>query len=168
MNAPVILRAQRGATLIVGLIMLVLITLMVTAAFMISTGNLRAVGNMQFRNEAIAAANAATEEVLNSLLTGGSTVAPPGSPNMPVDINNDDVTDYFVTIAAPTCVRASVAAPGFSSSLSLGKVMSTQSFWNTIWDIQADVDDAVTGARVRVRQGVRVLLTQSQKNSVCP
>lgn len=168
MNAPVILRAQRGATLIVGLIMLVLLTLVVTSAFMLSTSNLKAVGNMQFRNEAIAAANAATEEVLNSLLTGGSTVVPPGHPNMPVDMNNDDVPDYFVTIAVPTCVRASVAAPGFSSSLSLGNVMSTQSFWNTIWDIQADVDDTATGARIRVRQGVRVLLTLNQKNSVCP
>ena len=167
MNPPVTLRAQHGATLIVGLIMLVLITLVVTAAFTISGGNLRAVGNMQFRNEAIAAANAATEEVLNSLLTGGSTVAPP-SQTIPVDINKDGKNDYSVTIATPTCVRASVAAPGYSSSLSLGKVMSTQSFWNTIWDIRADVDDSVTGAKVRVRQGVRVLLTQSQKSSVCP
>ncbi len=164
MNAHVTLRAQRGATLIVGLIMLVLITLMVTAAFMISSGNLRAVGNMQFRNEAIAAANAATEEVLNSLLTGGSTVAPPGQ-IIPVNIGT---SEYTVTIAAPTCVRASKAAPGYSSSLSLGKTMSTSSFWNTIWDIQADVNDAVTGASVRVRQGVRVLLSDPQKISVCP
>lgn len=167
MNAPVTLRAQRGATLIVGLIMLVLITLVVTAAFMISSGNLRAVGNMQFRNEAVAAANAATEEVLTSLLTGGSMVAPP-SQSISVDINNDGNDEYNVTIAKPTCVRASKAAPGFSSSLSLGKAMSTSSFWNTIWDIQADVDDIVTGARVRVRQGVRVLLSESQKASVCP
>ena len=168
MNAPVTLRAQRGATLIVGLIMLVLITLMVTAAFMISTGNLKAVGNMQFRNEAIAAANAATEEVLNSLLTGGSMVAPSGQ-TIPVDINNDGITDYSVVIAPPTCVRASVAAPGYSSSLSLGNIMTTQSFWNTIWDVQADVNDTTnTGATVRVRQGVRVLLLQSQKTAVCP
>jgi hypothetical protein len=167
MNAPITLRAQRGATLVVGLIMLVLITLLVTAAFMISNGNLRAVGNMQFRNEAIAAANAATEEVLNSLLTKGSTVAPPQQ-DIPVDIDNNGSTDYMVHISPPTCVRASVAAPGYSSSLSLGNIMTTQSFWNTIWDIQDDVSDAVTGATVRVRQGVRVLLTHSQKDAVCP
>jgi len=111
MNAPITLRAQRGATLIVGLIMLVLITLMVTAAFMISTGNLKAVGNMQFRNEAIAAANAASEEVLNSLLTGGSTVAPPPQ-DLNVDLHNGTPM-YAVHIYQPTCVRASVAAPGF-------------------------------------------------------
>lgn len=167
MIVPVSVGAQRGATLVVGLIMLVLITLVVTSAFLLSTGNLRSVGNMQFRNEAVAAANAATEEVLNSLLTGGSTVAPPEQ-LISVDIDNDGKTDYDVTIAAPVCVRASKAAPGYSSSLSLGKTMSTTSFWNTVWDIQADVDDAATGASVRVRQGVRVLLSQSQKASVCP
>jgi Tfp pilus assembly protein PilX len=167
MNAPATLRAQRGATLVVGLIMLVLITLVVTSAFMLSTGNLRAVGNMQFRNEAIAAANAATEEVLNSLLTGGSTAQPPGQV-IQVDINNDGEFDYDVTIQPPVCVRASKAAPGYSSSLALGKTMSTSSFWNTVWDIQADVDDGATSASVTVRQGVRVLLSESQKASVCP
>lgn len=167
MIVPVSVGAQRGATLVVGLIMLVLITLVVTSAFLLSTGNLRSVGNMQFRNEAVAAANAATEEVLNSLLTGGSTVAPPEQV-IQVDINNDGKTDYTVTIAAPVCVRASKAAPGYSSSLSLGKTMSTTSFWNTVWDIQADVNDGATSARVTVRQGVRVLLSESQKASVCP
>lgn len=168
MNAPISMRAQRGATLIVGLIMLVLLTLVVTAAFTLSTGNLRAVGNMQFRNEAIAAANTAAEDVLSSLLTGGSTVQPPAQPHIGVDINGDSVADYFVDVAAPTCIRATVAAAAASSSLSLGAAMSTSAFWNTIWDIDATVNDAATGASIRVRQGVRVLLTQGQKDSVCP
>ena len=50
---------QQGAALIVGLIMLLLLTLMVTAAFTLSGVNLKAVGNMQSRAEATAAANAA-------------------------------------------------------------------------------------------------------------
>lgn len=163
MNAPTSMRAQRGATLIVGLIMLVLLTLVVTAAFMISTGNLRAVGNMQFRNEATAAANDAIELVLGSPFTDA-----PAAQQISVDIDNNGTPDYLVNIATPTCVRASIASPGAASSLSLGSGMSTASFWNTVWDIQADVNDAVTGASVRVRQGVRVLLSQSQKNLVCP
>ena len=167
MNAPATLRAQRGATLVVGLIMLVLITLVVTAAFMLSTGNLRAVGNMQFRNEAIAAADSATEEALTSLLIGGSTVAPPAQ-DIGVDINHDGSIDYNVHISPPNCIRASVAAPGYSSSLSLGQVMTTQAFWNTIWDMKADVNDTQTGANVTIRKGVRVLLTDSQKKAVCP
>lgn len=163
MMNPVFFRAQRGATLIVGLIMLVLLTLVVTSAFMLSTGNLKAVGNMQFRNEAAAAANKAIEQVLGS----DFTKAPAGE-EIIVDIDNDPVTpNYKVDVATPTCIRASVAAAAAKSSLKL-PAMSTQSYWNTVWDIDATVSDAVSGASIRIRQGVRVLLTQSQKDSVCP
>jgi len=166
MIAPVTRRAQRGATLIVGLIMLVLLTLVATAAFMLSTGNLKAVGNMQFRDEAIAAANAATEEVLSSLLTGGSMVAPPEQ-HIGVDINNDGTNEYMVDFTAPVCVRASVASDGSPSSLALAASMTSASLWNSVWNIDATVNDTVTGASVRVEQGVRVLLTDSQKKAVC-
>ena len=165
MITPVTLRAQRGATLIVGLIMLVLLTLVVTSAFMLSTGNLRAVGNMQFRNEAIAAANMAIEQVLGSPFTNNPAAA---AEPINVDMDNDGEIDYVVSIAEPVCIRATVASPSAPSSLSLGAAMSTASSWNTIWDVVADVNDATTGAAVQIRQGVRVLLTQSQKNAVCP
>lgn len=155
-------RAQRGATLIVGLIMLVLLTLVVTSAFVLSTGNLKAVGNMQFRNEAIAAANKAVEQVLGSPFTNA-----PVAEDINVDIDNDGTVDYVVKVAKPECIRATVAAPGAASSLALTMAMSTASHWNTVWDVVADVNDTVSGASVRVRQGVRVLLTQSQKNAVC-
>ena len=164
MMTPVSLRAQRGATLVVGLIMLVLLTLVVTSAFMLSTGNLRAVGNMQFRNEAIAAANKAIEQVLGSPFTNDPAAA---AESIDVDIDNDGNTDYVVDIAEPECIRATVASPNAPSSLSLPG-MSSASSWNTVWDVVADVDDAVSGAQIRIRQGVRVLLTQSQKDAVCP
>lgn len=164
MIKPVSRRAQRGATLVVGLIMLVLITLMVTTAFMLSTGNLKAVGNMQFRGEAIAAANHAIEQVLASPFTNDPAAA---AQEIEVDIDNDDKVDYTVVIAAPACVRATIAAPSASSSITLGAAMSTSSFWNTVWDIDASVDDTVTGASVRIRQGVRVLLSRAQKEAVC-
>jgi hypothetical protein len=48
--------------------------------------------------------------------------------------------------------------------------MSVASTWNTVWDIDANVnaDDNVGGAAVRVRSGVRVLLTEVEKDVVCP
>lgn len=165
MIVPVPPRAQRGATLIVGLIMLVLLTLVVTSAFMLSTGNLRAVGNMQFRNEAIAAANKAIEQVMGSPFTNDPAAA---AESINVDIDNDGGTDYVVNIAEPECIRATVASPSAPSSLSLGAGMSSASSWNTIWDVVAEVNDTVSGASVQIRQGVRVLLTQSQKSAVCP
>lgn len=162
MIAPVSMRAQRGATLVVGLIMLVLLTLLVTSAFMLSTGNLKAVGNMQFRNEAIAAANKRIEEVLST----DFTAVPPANP-VNVDIDGDGAGDYEVTVEPPTCVRASVALLSVESSMKLPS-MTTATHWNTVWEIDAAVNDALTGASTRVRQGVRVLLTTSQKNSLCP
>ena len=153
--------SQRGITLFIGLIMLVLITLMVTSAFTLSTSNLKSVGNMQAKDEAIAAANQAIEDLLSSSFTDA-----PGAVNTDVDINNDGVPDYAVTIATPTCIRASVEATAVKSSGSLPS-MSTVNSYNTIWDIEATVDDAKTGAKTIVRSGTRVLLTQAQKDLVC-
>lgn len=55
---------QQGATLVVGLIMLVMTTLLTVSAFTLSGNNLKAVGNMQYKNEAIAAANMAIEQTI--------------------------------------------------------------------------------------------------------
>ncbi|MBK7031669.1 MAG: pilus assembly PilX N-terminal domain-containing protein [Bacteroidales bacterium] len=65
MRNQYIISRQSGATLVVGLIMLVAITLLMISAFSLSGGNLKAVSNMQFRNEAIAAANMGIEQTIN-------------------------------------------------------------------------------------------------------
>ena len=102
---------QRGAAMVVGLIMLMLITLTVIGAFALSQGNLKAVGNIQVRNEAVAAANRAIEEVVTSLLPASAPLTTPVATESNVDINNDGKVDYIVQIAAPTCVRVAKAAP---------------------------------------------------------
>lgn len=168
-------RAQRGATLVVGLIMLVLVTLMVTSAFMMSTGNLKAVGNMQFRNEAVAAANRAIEMVLSSPFTDAPTAE-----MIEVDIDGDGNPDYEAWIGnaagapvfdpllrQPTCVQATKADPAYSSSTSLPPNFSSDAFWNTVWDIDVGVRDPVSGASIRVRQGIRKLLGKAEKDIHC-
>ena len=166
MSRPLPSHAQRGATLVVGLIMLVLITLMVTTAFTLSSTNLKSVGNMQLRNEAVAAGNMAIEKVLGSPFT-----AAPSAEEILVDINNDGINDYSVSIATPICVGASVAAPPVLSSVTL-PTMSTSYTWNTVWDIDAAVtptsdNPGASGTSVHVRSGVRVLLSQADKDAVC-
>ncbi len=155
-------RSQRGATLIIGLIMLVLLTLIVVNAFTLSSTNLKAVGNMQTHDEGIAAANQAIEQVIGSPFTDA-----PVAQSLNVDINKDGTTDYVVVIAAPTCVRAVVAASADPSDVELDPSMSSGSTWNTEWDIDSTVTDAASGASVHVRQGVRVLLSDTQKTTVC-
>lgn len=154
-------RTQRGATLVVGLIMLLLITLMVSSAFTLSGTNLKAVGNMQFRDEAIAAANMGIEQVMSSAFTSAPTAE-----SIAVDINDDGTTDYLVAIAQPLCLRESVAGASAPSSASLAGLSS--STWNTVWSLDSTVTDSVSGTAVHVRSGVRVLLSDAQKNTVCP
>ena len=92
---------QRGATLVIGMIMLVLVTLFVLAAINMSTLNLRIMGNEQSRNESIAAAQQAIEQVASTDFTTN-----PVAVTVPVDINGDGTTDYSVAVAAPTCLNS--------------------------------------------------------------
>ena len=160
-------RRQQGVTLIVGLIMLILITLMVTTAFTLNTSNLKSVGNMQIRNEAVAAANKAIEQVLSSPFTDA-----PVAESIVVDLNNDAATDYTVDFAAPTCISATViagsSAPPSSISLGSGFAVGTGNFYQTVWDLDALVTDDASGAEVHVHQGVRVLLNEAEYTAVCP
>lgn len=153
---------QRGATLIIGLIMITLTTLIVVNAFTLSSSNLKSVGNMQVRDEGIAAANQAIEQVISSPFTDA-----PVAQSLDVDINKDGSTDYVVVIAKPNCIRAVVAASANPSDVELGSSMSSGSTWNTEWTIDSNVTDAASGASVHVRQGVRVLLSDTQKTAVC-
>jgi len=156
---------QRGAVLVIGMIMLVLITLMLVTALNLGTTNFRAMTNMQFRSEAIAAANKAIEQVISSPFA-----AAPAAETINVDLNNDATDDYIVQINVPQCIYAAQAFGADPSSLSLPAAMSAASTWNTVWDLDASVASAdnAGGAAVRVHSGVRVLLSEVEKDAVCP
>jgi len=159
---PITRTRQRGMTLVISLIMLTLVTLMVVAAMFLSTSNIRAVGNMQFRDEAVAAANVAIEERLSSNFD-----VVPATTTTTVDINDDGAPDLSVAVT-PICLSATIDSTAPPSSVSLPPAMSLSPTWNTVWDIEALATDAATGAAVRVHSGVRVLLQDSEKNTSCP
>lgn len=161
MNKTVSVRKQRGATLAIALIMLMMLTLMISGTTSLTTSNSVAVNNMQVREEAIASANAVLEQIIGSDFT-----AAPAAQDLTIDINNDSVTDYTVAIAEPVCMRATQASTTSLSSASLS-AMSSQGSWNTMWELTATVNDVVTGASARVRAGVRVMLSEVEKNAVC-
>lgn len=155
---------QGGAALVIGLIMLALITVMLIAALNMSTTNFRAVSNMQFRDEAIAAANKAIEQVI----TNNDFTGTPMEDEILVDLDDDGTDDYDVELQPPVCVSATQANESVFSDESLGPVMSVSSNWNTVWELDANVTDlAGTGATARVHAGVRALLTSTQKAAVC-
>ena len=173
MSAPFTSHNERGATLVVSLIMLTLITVMVTSAFTLSATDLQSVGNRQLRGEAVAAANKAIEQIVSSPFTDA-----PKAESIDVDINNDGKIDYRVNFAAPRCVSATEIAgsslPPSSVALGSSFAISTSSYYQTIWDIDATVLDdgtlvgtAASGTSVQVHQGVRKLLTKAQFDAVC-
>lgn len=164
-------RRQRGAALVVGMIVLVLITVMVVSAFSLSSTNVQSVTNMQLRDEAVAAANRAIELVMSSAFTTA-----PAAQTVDVDIDNDGTMDFHVDFEKPACVSATRIAgasiPPSSMFLGTAFASSTSDAYQTVWDLKADVSafDAGTvahGTSVHVHQGVRVLLTEVQYNAVC-
>lgn len=157
-------RRQRGViTIFIAMIMLILITLLVVTAFSLSTTNLRAVGNVQARDEAISAAQLVIEQII---VEDASLPAFQTARVQQVDINDDGTNDYTVNVPAPVCVRATRVNTLTSSSVTLPG-FSAGDAWNTVWEINAIATEATTGASVSVIHAVRVLLTEVEKNAVC-
>lgn len=90
-------RAERGATLLVSMIFLVILSLLVVSAVKVSTLNTKMVGNMQSEKEADAAAMEAIEGVISTDFT-----QLPANRTITVDVGVKD-SGYVVTLPAPTC-----------------------------------------------------------------
>ena len=171
-------RSQVGVTLLVTLIMLILITLMVTTAFTLSNSNLKSVGNMQFRNEALAAANVAIEQQISSADSFTNPVAKP----------NISIGSYKVNVAKPVCLYVSdvveKTTADANATLKLDSASSSDirtgtgtgtgtgttttaapvvngAYLNTYWDIAATVNDGISGALVTAHQGIKITLPSS-------
>lgn len=182
---------QRGMTLIVALIMLVLMTLFATTSFNIGKSSLQVVGNMQQRTQALAAAQTTLEEVISQTdfadTPANALTAPCGAVanTRCVDVNGDGVNDITVAlIPAPTCMSSQIIK---SSSLDLTKPADlgcskgvSQSFGvvgsasddslcaNTTWEITAVATDNVTGAKATLVQGVTLRVSSANIATSCP
>ena len=90
---------QRGATLLVGLVMLVFMTLIAATSFNLGKSNLQLVGNEQHRIEASTSAKAALEEVLSRAYFSETPSTPFGTTNIKTfDVNGDGAADVTVTV----------------------------------------------------------------------
>lgn len=151
-------RQQRGSTLLVGMIMLVLLTLIAVSAIESTTSSLQIVGNAQFREEATAAGQQAIENVISS--TAFTTSAPA---DQNIDVNNDGAADYKVTFSpAPSCIKYNVVDTSTETGLPKDCYGSmTGLCYRTYWDVTAIVSDAnagTTGATVTLHQGIKLLV----------
>jgi len=130
--------AQRGATLIVSLIMLVVLTLFAVSAINLSNTNLKIVGNMRAQKMMEMAAQDAIEQMLSSPTFYGLTAA----------AQNFTVSGFNVAVDAPRCLL-SVPATGYSATSGISPD-------DNHWELVARVTDNLTGAAIALHQGVRV------------
>lgn len=137
-------RQQRGVSLVLSLVMLVVITLLVVSAVRMSNTNLKSVGNMQVKNEAMAVAQQAIENQVMSSVSNFYT---------PVD-QAISINGYTGTISAPVCLKM-VPVSGYSVEFAASAPK------DTYWDIRAIVTDTRTGASVTVHQGVKMRMDSS-------
>jgi type II secretory pathway pseudopilin PulG len=100
------MRRQRGATLIIALIMLVLLTLFAVSSFNTAQTNVKVVGNMQQKAEALNAAQQAIETVISTpqfIANPANAVPTPcGTANtLCTDVTGDGVADFTATLIGP-------------------------------------------------------------------
>ena len=150
---------QRGATLIVSLIMLVVLTLLVISGIRSNNVNTRIAGNMQVQEEAAGSAQQAIESVLSN---SNFTLSPPAT---------QTVGSYTITFAAPTCQSATAVQKGNSGlpadGSCLGNTGASYCYWTT-WDISASAVDTKTGVTTNIHQGISLLAGKNAVLTYCP
>jgi Tfp pilus assembly protein PilX len=169
-------RNQRGSTLIVGLIMLVLMTLIALSAITMSTGNLKIVGNMQYQQEATNAAQAA----INQVFSQTSYFTAPTTMPTSIDVTINGAT-YSVSLAQP-CLQASsvIAVRDLANDTDPADVVCTGSWVQenpgigyeqagnagsscsrVVWQLKATVNDTSTNAHVELVEGASMKMLRA-------
>ena len=130
---------QHGATLIVALVMLVLLTMLAVSSINLSTTNLKIVGNMQAQKYMDAAAQDAIEQAMST----SDTFTAPSSTTVSTVMGN-------VFVSQAVCLGGQTAK-GYSA------VVSNIIPQDNTWELIATTDpDPVTGATATIHQGVQM------------
>lgn len=181
-------RPQRGASLVISMIMLLLLSLMAANAFKSTSNSLRIVGNTQWRQESQAAAQKAIEQTISSAAFASDPEAVAATP-VPVDINGDGTSDYTVSLdPQPNCYRtrtiktielnpdlpADLACVQSSNLANTGLdtddavALSGNSMCATTeWDIAATVNDPASNTNIAVHQGVTIRVPEAEVDNLC-
>ena len=133
-NRPPLAR-QRGATLVITLVMLVLLTLFAVSAVTLSASTSKVVGNMQAKKTTDAIAQRVVDQVISEGLFGDKRLVP--------------VTPSW-TPAGMTIQVTERHCKGFTPTL-----LDPQTGTST-WEFDVCIRDSFTGAKSFIRQGVAV------------
>ena len=179
---------QRGNTLLIVLILLVVFSLFAVSAFNSSNTNLKVIGNMQARTEGASAAQLAIEQTIRTL---EFTINPANIAATPinVDIDRNGTTDYtvqrtpapkcFRTLAVKAgdldpanaadiaCMQSGVAQSSGIDSAAAAATSGNSMCANSEWNIRAEATDARTGIKVAADQGVAIRLLDTDAANNC-
>lgn len=181
---------QRGATMIVALIMLLLMTLVAVAALNMGKSSLQITGNLQGRNQELVTAIAVNEQVISSTQFFNSpqatlNVGGAWTNTETVDVYGDGKTVLNVNVTpAPKCI---VAQPILLNSLvltnsddlacSLGEQQNfgvagagsgSSLCANSTWEVATQATDPVITGAASVVQGVSVRIPIAAEATSCP
>lgn len=155
---------QRGATLIVVLVMLVVLTLLAVAGMRMSTSSLQIVGNMQARRYVDNIAQQAIEDVMTN-------IAPFNSKASPVSLRIGGVTTAVnstpAPLAAPTPGTGTLVAAGIRVVLSERTCLASAPASgysavqpivpeDNLWEFAVSVADDFTQATTMMVQGTKI------------
>lgn len=185
---------QRGITLIVSLIILVLMTLLAVTSFNLSKNDLTMVGNMQQRDQATDAAREVLEttysstafmDTPNNAIIGTCNGASVSNADC-FDLNGDGTDDVKVALTPkPSCTMAQSilnsslnlsnaddlgCTVGVSNQSGVVGVSSTGASLcaNTIWELDAVATDLSSGAQSSVSAGAAARTSTDNVAAACP
>jgi Tfp pilus assembly protein PilX len=146
------IRRQSGATLLVSLIMLVVLTLFAVTMFNLSSVNLKIVGNFQQQRATEAVVQQGIEQIMSTVSAFNAT---PAATN--VCVNGTGTTSalcsasggYWIVIDQPKC-NYTTAAKGYTKKV--GELTPE----DTNWEVRASFTDPLTKASVAIVQGLAV------------
>lgn len=164
---------QTGATLVISLLMLTVLTLLIVSAMRSSNSNLKIAGNMQVQSEAVAAVQQAIEQVIdvgtNELPTDFTEITAAETINVVIG-----AATYPVVVSTPTCEFTN---PVYNSSLDpsnaqdqlcvgdddVGDIILDKNGApipkatkcnQQQWQVQGTVTDSFSGAQTTLHQGI--------------
>lgn len=158
---------QRGAALVVALIMLTLVTLLATVASNSVQTNLKIVQNIESRAMVENAALSAIEALIAT-----NDIDEFNGATLYFDASGDGIAGTEIAVQTSRgCVTVrpilndelNVLNPAEAACYRGGSVDGTSRCADVLWDVEFDASDTVTGARTTIRQGLEV---QSDVNLV--
>lgn len=174
---------QRGMTLFVGLVMLVLLLLMAVSAFNLSRTNTAVTGNMQHKMEATNAALRAVEETISTTrfidTPANALQNSCGTNQVCVDVNGDGIDDFNVMLNPIPCIKKiqviknanidptspndAPCALGVAQNLGVAGAATGDSLCaESVWEVTAAATDAVTAAQSTITTGIAVRVPADQ------